>query len=97
MLGTLALLLLVGAGPSEPSQTPARTSLPKTDPLYRLIEVPGMERYKKILLENEPKQLWKQIHWSTVDEVRKQAKENRRPILIAMMTGSGGQAKAPFT
>jgi hypothetical protein len=91
------LLLLVGAGPAEPNHTPVRAALPKSDPLHLLIEVKGMERYKKILLENEPRQLWKQIHWSTVDEVQKLAKENRKPILIAMMTGAGGKAKAPFT
>jgi hypothetical protein len=91
MVHALALVLVLSTTP------PARKTLPKTDPLAKLVEVPGMEFYKKVLLEEEPKQLWKQIHWVTVEDVRALAKENRKPILITMFTGSGGQAKAAFT
>ena len=91
MLGSALVLLLVGASPSP------RQSLPPTDPAAALVELPGMERYKKLLTENEPKGLWKKIHWLTLDQTQLQARENRKPILLTIKTGSMGKANSPFT
>jgi hypothetical protein len=33
----------------------------------------------------------------SIDDVRALARENRKPILLAIFTGHGGQAKAGFT
>jgi hypothetical protein len=91
MLGAVILLAILGAEPS------AMRRLPKNDPLANVLDGPGMERYKKIILENEHKQLWKQIHWVPVEEAERVAKENRKPVLLIVKTGSGGKAKAAFT
>jgi hypothetical protein len=86
LISALAMTLLLGAKP-----------LPVNDPLAKLVNVPGMERWKQLLTEVEPKQLWKQIHWVSVEEALKQAKESRKPILVAIKTGAGGRPKAPST
>jgi hypothetical protein len=93
MFHALALAVVLSTAPSGAP----RKALPKTDPLHKLVEIPGMEFYKKVLIEEEPKQLWKQIHWVSIDDVRALARENRKPILLAIFTGHGGQAKAGFT
>jgi hypothetical protein len=91
MLSTLALALVLSAAP------PPRKSLPASDPLASLVAGPGMEFYRHILVDEEPKQLWKQIHWLQLDEVQAKAHENRKPILFVTETGSDGKANAPFT
>ena len=91
MLQALALALVISTTPL------ARKSLPKSDPLATLVEVPGMEFYKRLLVEKEPKQLWKKINWITMEEARTQARENRKPILVVMNVRSEGNANSPFT
>lgn len=97
MFPALALVVVLSTAPAAAPAAAPRKSLPKSDPLYKLVEIPGMEFYKKVLIEEEPKQLWKQIHWVSIDEVQALAKENRKPILLAIFTGHGGEAKAGFT
>ena len=90
MLQAMALALVLSTAPA------ARKSLPNNDPLAQLVELKGMEFYKHLLVDQEPKQLWKKIHWLTWEEVRPAAKENRKPILIVMNVRSDGKS-SPFT
>jgi hypothetical protein len=91
MLETLALAIVLSTAPA------ARKSLPPNDPLAKLVELKGMEFYKRLLVEEEPKQLWKNIHWISMDEARVQAKENRKPILVVMNVRSDGRPNSAFT
>lgn len=90
------VVLLLGGQPAAPAPKATRGISPD-DPLAQLLELKGNERWKKLLTEMEPKGLWKQIRWSTLDEAKQEGAETGKPMLVTIKTGSKGEAHAPFT
>lgn len=92
MLGAALVLLVMGAQPAK-----APRGISPSDPLAELLELKGNERWKKLLTEMEPKELWKQIHWTSIHDAERAGAETRRPMLVTIKTGSKGEANAPYT